>query len=47
MRGQSVYELRVPLIALVVFDLVLIPLALLAFRRALRYAKQTGSLGQY
>lgn len=47
MLGQSVYDLRVPLLALIVFDVVLIPLALLAFRRALAYAKQTGSLGQY
>lgn len=47
MRGQSLYELRAPLIALVIFDVVLIPLALVAFRRALAYTKRAGSLGQY
>ena len=47
MRGQSLYELRVPLLALLGFDLVLIPLGLFAFRRALGYAKHAGSLGQY
>lgn len=47
MRGQSLYELRAPLVALVIFDIVLIPLGLLAFQRALAYTKRTGSLGQY
>ncbi len=47
MRGQSLYDLRAPLFALLIFDLVLIPLALIAFRRALAYTKRTGSLGQY
>lgn len=47
MRGQSLYELRMPLFVLVVFNLVFIPLGLYAFRRALAYTKRTGSLGQY
>lgn len=47
MRGQSLYELRAPLVALVLFNVFLIPLCLLAFRRALAYTKRTGSLGQY
>lgn len=47
MRGQSFYELRAPLLALVIFDVVLIPLGLFAFQRALAYTKRTGNLGQY
>jgi ABC-2 type transport system permease protein len=47
MLGQSLYDLRVPLLALVVFNVVLIPLGLFTFRRALAYTKRTGSLGQY
>lgn len=47
MRGQSLSELRVPLFALVLFDLILIPLGWIAFRRALAYTKRNGSLGQY
>lgn len=47
MLGQTVSDLRLPLLALVLFNLTLIPLALWAFRRALSYSKRTGSLGQY
>jgi ABC-2 type transport system permease protein len=47
MRGQSLAELGVEVLALVLFNLVLIPLGLAAFRRALAYTKRNGSLGQY
>ncbi len=47
MRGQTLYELRAPLLALVLFNLALIPIGLVAFHRALGYARRTGSLGQY
>lgn len=47
MRGQSLDELVAPLTALVIFNLVLIPLGLVTFRYALAYTKRTGSLGQY
>lgn len=47
MRGQSLTELSTPLIALVIFNIILIPLALGTFRFALAYTKRTGSLGQY
>lgn len=47
MQGQSLYELRLPLFALVLFNLILIPLCFYTFRRAITYTKRTGSLGQY
>ncbi len=47
MRGQSLYELRAPLLALVLFNVVLVPLCLIVLRRALAYTKRAGSLGQY
>lgn len=47
MLGQSLYDLRVPLLALVVFNVVLIPASYYTFTRALAYTKRTGSLGQY
>ena len=47
MTAMRILYVAVPLLALLGFDLVLIPLGLFAFRRALGYAKRTGSLGQY
>jgi ABC-2 type transport system permease protein len=47
MRGQSLSELYGPLLALVGFNLVLVPLGLFAFRYSLAYLRRTGSLGQY
>ena len=47
MRGQSLYEIRDSIVALVAFNLILIPLGLVAFRYALAPAieqaiKKTG-----
>jgi ABC-2 type transport system permease protein len=47
MRGQALYEMREQVLALVVFNVLLIPLGLVVFRYALAYTKRNGSLGQY
>lgn len=47
LQGASLGEVRVDLFALLGFSVVLTPLALLAFRRALRRARMDGSLIQY
>lgn len=47
MLGRSLSELRDPILILLAFNALLIPLALYAFRWALAYTKRTGSLGQY
>ena len=47
LQGFSVYELRSDILALLVFLVVLLPLALLSFRLAVKRAKIEGSLVQY
>jgi ABC-2 type transport system permease protein len=47
LKGSSLYEVRVDLLALLAFTAVLTPLAFLAFRKALKRAKMEGSLIQY
>jgi len=47
MRGESVAELRVEILALTAFTAVILPLAVVGFRVAVRRAKRDGSLAQY
>jgi ABC-2 type transport system permease protein len=47
LQGQSIYELRSDILVLLVFTVVLTPISFLVFRRALKRAKQEGSLIQY
>jgi ABC-2 type transport system permease protein len=47
LQGYSLYEVRFDVLALLAFLAVLSPLALLAFRLAVRRAKTVGSLAQY
>jgi ABC-2 type transport system permease protein len=47
LQGYSVLELAVPLGALALFTVVLVPIALLAFRLALYRARVVGSLAHY
>jgi len=47
LRGYSLYQIRLDLLALLAFTLVLTPLALFIFRKALKRAKMEGSLAQY
>jgi ABC-2 type transport system permease protein len=47
LKGSSLYEVRLDIIALLVFTLVLTPLAFLFFKKALKRAKMEGSLIQY
>lgn len=47
LRGYSLYQIRLDLLALLTFTLVLTPLALFIFRQALKRAKMEGSLAQY
>ena len=45
--GQSAYALRYSFLALLVFQLVLFPLAAILSYQVLRYARQHGTLGSY
>lgn len=47
LQGYSIYDLRFNILALLVFSVILLPLALLSFRIAVRRAKIEGSLVQY
>ena len=47
LQGYSVYELRSDILILLAFSAVLLPLALLSFRFAVKRAKVEGSLVQY
>jgi ABC-2 type transport system permease protein len=47
LRGSSLYDVRLDILALIGFALVLTPLAFLVFRKALKRAKKEGSLLQY
>jgi len=47
LQGYSIYELRFDILALLVFTVLLTPLAFLVFRKALKRAKMEGSLIQY
>jgi ABC-2 type transport system permease protein len=47
LQGYSLYEVRVDLLVLLGFAVVLTPLSLLVFRKALKQAKMEGSLIQY
>jgi ABC-2 type transport system permease protein len=47
LRGYSIYDVRVDILALLGFTVVLTPLAFVAFRKALKQAKREGSLIQY
>jgi ABC-2 type transport system permease protein len=47
LQGYSLHALAPDIIALVVFSIVLLPLALLAFRYAVKKAKVDGTLVQY
>ena len=46
-EGQGLSQVRQPLISLLVFLAVLLPLSLWVFNRAVRRAKREGSLIQY
>jgi hypothetical protein len=45
--GAGLGEVVSELVVLAVFAMVLLPLGLLAFRRALRQARRDGTLGQF
>jgi ABC-2 type transport system permease protein len=45
--GRTLGELGLPLVALVVFTLVLLPLSIFALQRAINYLRETGSLSHY
>ncbi len=47
LQGYSLYELRVDIFALIGFSVVLLPLALISFKFAVRRAKIEGSLVHY
>jgi ABC-2 type transport system permease protein len=47
LRGSSLYDIRLDIFALLGFTVIITPLAFLAFRKALKQAKQEGSLIQY
>jgi ABC-2 type transport system permease protein len=47
LRGYSLSQIRLDVLALLGFTVVLTPLAFLAFRKALKQAKREGSLIQY
>jgi ABC-2 type transport system permease protein len=47
LKGYSLYEVRFDILVLLGFSIVLTPLAFLAFRQALKWAKKEGSLIQY
>jgi ABC-2 type transport system permease protein len=46
-NGQGLYDLRLEILALLGFSAVLLPLAILSFRHAVRRARVEGSLIQY
>lgn len=45
--GRTLGELGLPLLALVLFTLVLLPLSVFALQRAINYLRETGSLSHY
>ncbi len=45
--GRTLGELGVPLVALIVFTLVLLPLSIITLQRAINYLRETGSLSHY
>jgi ABC-2 type transport system permease protein len=47
LQGREIGELRFEIAALLVFTVVLLPVALLSIRRTMRYLKQSGALGHY
>ena len=47
LKGASLYEVRIDILALLGFTVVLTPIAFLVFRKALKRAKMEGSLIQY
>ena len=47
LKGASLYDVRLDILALLGFTVVLTPLAFLVFRKALKRAKMEGSLIQY
>jgi len=47
LKGYSVLQLLPQILALIAFSVVLLPLSLWVFRRAVRQAKKEGSLAQY
>jgi ABC-2 type transport system permease protein len=47
LKGYSLYDIRVDLLVLLGFTLVLVPIAFITFRAALKRAKRDGSLIQY
>jgi ABC-2 type transport system permease protein len=47
LKGSSLYDVRLDILALLGFTLVLTPLAFLVFQKALKRAKKEGSLIQY
>jgi len=47
LKGSSLYDVHIDILALLGFTLVLTPLAFFVFRKALKRAKKEGSLIQY
>jgi ABC-2 type transport system permease protein len=45
--GRTLSELGLPLLALTLFTVLLLPLSILALRRAINYLRETGSLSHY
>ncbi len=47
LQGASLTELRSPILALLAFTVILLPIGLISFKYAIRWAKIDGSLSQY
>jgi ABC-2 type transport system permease protein len=47
LTGRTLVELGLPLIALVIFTLIMLPLSVFSLQRAINYLRDTGSLSHY